>query len=93
MKNNILYLVAMWALMACVPAPVQDRPSGSTLSDSFTIAPEGTWIPNCQDIATTATGGSIAAHQLRAIFAAKKPTFTLSRSFLSQKMRGRQACG
>ena len=87
MKNNILYLVAMWALLACVPAPVQDRPSGGTLSDNFTIAPEGTWLPNCQDIATTATGEHIAAHQLKAVFADKKPTFTLSHSFLSQKCK------
>ena len=87
MKNNILYLVAMWALLACVPAPVQDRPSGGTLSDDFTIAPEGTWLPNCLDVADGTKTQGLVAHQLQAVFASQEPTFTLSRSFLSQNCK------
>ena len=91
MKNNILCMVAVWALMSCIPSPVQDRPNSGVRSDNFSIAPEGTWLPNCQDVASAATDGALVAHQLKAVFAEQEPTFTLSHDFLSQNCKQDEA--
>ncbi len=83
MKNNILCMVAMWVLVSCVPVPVRDRPTSGVRSD-FSIEPEGTWLIRCLDVASSAAGKAIVAHQMKVVFAAEEPTFTLSHSFLSQ---------
>lgn len=83
MKNYILCMVAMVALAACVPAPVQDRgPSSGTRSGDFSIEPEGVWMPNCQNSGTTS--GGVLAHQKKIVFSEKEPTFSLVHDFLDQ---------
>ena len=88
MKNYILCMVAMIALAACVPAPVQDRGTSSgTHSNEFSIEPEGTWLPNCHDVSAGTTAGGVVAHQLQIVFAEKEPTFSLMHDFLGQSCK------
>ncbi len=86
MKNYILCMVAMVTLAACVPAPVRDRDTSSgASSDKFSIEPEGTWLPNCQN--SSAVSGGLVAHQLQIVFAKEEPTFSLKHDFLSQSCK------
>lgn len=83
MKNHILCMVAMVALAACVPAPVQNKgPASDVRSNEFSIEPEGTWLPNCQKSLMAAS--EVAAYQRQIVFAAKEPTFSLIDDFLGQ---------
>ena len=85
MKNYIFCMVAMVALAACVPAPVRHRGTSSGASSTeFSIEPEGTWLPNCQDVSGGTKAGGVVAHQLQIIFAEKEPTFSLMHDFLAQ---------
>ena len=89
MKNYILYVAAMVALAACVPAPVQNRGDNSSVSSNFSIDPEGTWLPNCQDVSTATGVGGLMSYQLKIVFAEKEPTFSLVHDFLTQNCKAK----
>ena len=85
MKNHILCMVAMVALAACVPAPQDRGPASEVRGNEFSIEPEGTWLPNCQDSRATVSG--VVAYQRRIVFAEEEPTFSLRDDFLSQSCK------